>query len=89
MKLPTHTAVIEMPYSAYERVRRLVPAHRGQVVDETFAAQVTLTIQLPVDRFADFQAALQELSRGQLAAEVIGTNEATIVPIDPEDINNR
>jgi uncharacterized YigZ family protein len=85
MKLPTYTAVIEMPYSAYERVRQLVPAHRGQVVDEEFAGEVTLTVQLPVDRFAAFQAALGELSRGQLAAGVIETNEASIVPIDDEE----
>ncbi|MGD1994120.1 MAG: YigZ family protein [Anaerolineae bacterium] len=85
MKLPTHTAVVEMPYGAYEQVRRLVPAHRGQVVDAVFAADVTLTVQLPVDSFAAFQAALQELSRGQVAAEVIETNQATIVPVDTQE----
>jgi hypothetical protein len=46
---------------------------------------VTLTIQLPVERFDAFQAALQEHSRGQLSAEVIETNEATIVPTDDKE----
>ncbi|MEA3339169.1 MAG: YigZ family protein [Chloroflexota bacterium] len=81
VKVPTHTVVVVMPYNIFERVRRLVAAHRGQVLDEEFAAEVTVTARLPQEHLAGFQDGLQELSRGKIKATVIETNEATIVPI--------
>jgi len=80
-KVPTHTVLVAMPYSHYERVRHVVQAHGGQILDEEFAADVTIEARLAVERYAAFQAALQELSQGGLESEIIETNEATIMPI--------
>jgi len=84
VKVATHTVVIVMPYSYFERIRLLVAAHQGKIVHEDFAAEVTVTAQLSVEQFPAFQAALQEMSSGRFEAEIIGTNEATIMPIDGE-----
>ena len=81
VKVPTHTVVVVMPYNIFEQVRRLVAARQGQVLDEEFAAEVTVTARLPQEHLAGFQDGLRELSRGKIEATVIKTNEATIMPI--------
>lgn len=84
VRVPTHTVAIATPYSYFERVRLLVAAHGGHILDEEFAAQVTVTARLAVQRFAPFHAALQEISGGTLQAEVIETDETTIMPVDAD-----
>jgi len=79
-KLLTHTVMIGFHYRLLEQIRLLVTANHGQVLDEDFATEVTLTARFPVDYFPEFQAALQELSRGTLQAEVIDT-QMILMPI--------
>jgi putative IMPACT (imprinted ancient) family translation regulator len=68
-KLLTHTVMVGFHYRLLEQIRLLVAAHHGQVLDEDFAAEITLTARFPVDYFADFQQSLLELSSGKLQAE--------------------
>ena len=42
-KVLAHTVMAGFGYPYVERMRRLVAAHHGQVLDEDFAAEVTLT----------------------------------------------
>ena len=79
-KVPTYTVLFAVPYSLFEQVRLLVQAHGGQILDETFAADVTVTARFAVERFPRFQTALSELSNGALQAEIVETNEDTILP---------
>jgi uncharacterized YigZ family protein len=81
LKVPTHTVRIEMPYSLFERIRRLVRVYQGQVLDERFAGQVTMTVRLPQDRLPELGSAVQELSRGQIQADVIESSASTIVAL--------
>jgi uncharacterized YigZ family protein len=81
-KAPTHTALLAVPYHLFEQVKLLIEAENGRVLEETFAADITLAIQFTVEQFPVFQEALQELSHGSLTAEIIETNEDTIFPID-------
>ncbi len=80
-KVPTHTVMIALPYSHFDRIKLQIEAHHGKILDEEFTADVTLTCQFTVERFPAFQAALDELTHGTLQAEIIETNEATIMPI--------
>ena len=80
-KIPTHTVMIALPYNLYERVKLLVEAWNGRIEDEEFAADITMTAMFTVEKFPDFQTALTELSHGSLDAEIIETNEATIMPL--------
>jgi uncharacterized YigZ family protein len=80
-KVATHTVLVVTPYSLFERLRLAVETHHGQILDETFAADVTVTARFPVEHFPPFQASLQELSNGTLQAEIVDTDEATIIPI--------
>jgi uncharacterized YigZ family protein len=81
-RIPTHTVMMAVPYSYFERVQLAIDAHRGQLLDEDFAADVTLTARFDVEEFPAFQTALQQLTNGQIEAEIIETNEATIMPIE-------
>jgi uncharacterized YigZ family protein len=85
-RIPTHVATLALPYSHLERVRLLVDAHQGSILDETFAANITMTTRFTVERFDAFQAGLQELSHGTLQAEIVETSE-TIFPVasSPEE----
>lgn len=78
-KVPVHTVMIALPYPAFERVRLLVAAHGGQILDESFTAEVTVTARFAVEQFPAFEQALQTLSRGAWGAEIIKSEEA-IVP---------
>lgn len=80
-KVPTYTVMLALPYHLFERVKLLVEAWNGRVLDETFAADITLTIQFVAEKLPGFQEALTDLSHGSLEAEIVETNEATIMPI--------
>src|SRR6266496_5087061 len=74
-RIPVHVAMVAIPYNLLERVRLLVTRQGGKVLDEEFAADITLTLQFPVDLFETFQNELCELSSGKLKAEVIESKE--------------
>ncbi|MCA9967377.1 MAG: YigZ family protein [Anaerolineales bacterium] len=80
-KVPTHTVLITIPYSYVERIRLLVAEHNGRLLEEAFAADVDVLVQFTTERFPAFQDALTELSHGSLTAEIVETNEETIMPI--------
>ncbi|MCC6148191.1 MAG: YigZ family protein [Anaerolineaceae bacterium] len=82
VKRATHTVLIVTPYSFFERVRMLVSVHKGVIVEEVFAVDVTLTARFPVENFETFQHALAEASAGALSVAVIKTNPDTILPFD-------
>ncbi len=81
LKIATHTVVVRVPYSYFERAQRLVAAHAGQVIGQAFAVEVTLTLRFAVERLPAFQGALLEMSNGALQVDIIETNPATILPI--------
>ena len=75
-RVPVYVAMTAIPYNLLERVRLLVAREGGAVLDEDFAADITMTLQFPVDAFETFQSALREMSAGKLQAEVIESREA-------------
>jgi uncharacterized YigZ family protein len=80
-KVPTHTVMAAFDYTYFERVRQLVAANYGQVLDEDFGADVTLTARFIVSYLPRFQESLRELTRGVVQAEIIETNPETILPL--------
>jgi len=79
-RVPVHVVMVAIPYNLLERVRLIVGRNGGEVLNEDFTEDVTMTLQFPVESFDGFQSELQELSAGKLRAEVIETKE-TIVAI--------
>ncbi len=62
-------------------MRLAVDAHLGLILEEEFAADVTVTARFPVERVPGFQDALREMSNGTIEAEIVGTDPATIMPL--------
>jgi uncharacterized YigZ family protein len=81
MKTATVTAMAELPYPLLERARLLVEAHDGAIVEESFAAAITLTARFRDEQYPAFAAALRELSHGTVEALIVERNEATIMPL--------
>jgi uncharacterized YigZ family protein len=88
-KVSTHTVMMELPYNLLERVRLLIAGHDGRLLEESFAANITISAQFLVDQFPVFAAALRELSQGQIEATLIQSNEDTIMPIQKISENPR
>lgn len=80
-KISTHTIMLACDYSLFERVRLLVQAYQGQILDEDFGADVTITARFAAWNLDPFQDALRELSRGALQAEIVESNPETIMPL--------
>ncbi|MCP4419283.1 MAG: YigZ family protein [Chloroflexi bacterium] len=84
-KVTTHTVMLALPYNMLERVRLLVGVWNGRILNEQFTADITMTMQFTITQFPNFQEALRELSHGSLTAEIIETNEDTILPLGTYD----
>lgn len=81
-KVLTHTVMLAFPYTYLERVRLLIAAQAGKVLDEEFTTDVTLTARLKVENLSAFQSALSELTNGKIQPEVIETTEI-LMPLTP------
>jgi uncharacterized YigZ family protein len=71
-------AMVAIPYNLLERVRLVVKRNQGEILGEDFAADITMTLQFPVESFDGFQNELQELSAGKIQAEVIESAEKIV-----------
>lgn len=83
VKVATQTLRFTVPYSVFERLRLLVQAHGGQIIDETFAAEVTVTTRLTLGRVSAFRESLRELTRGTVEVEIVAEDDATIMSVGP------
>lgn len=80
-KVPTYTVMLALPYTHLDRIRLLIEKHNGRLLEEEFAADITISAQFTVEVFPAFQEALREMTHGTLAAEIIETDEETIMPL--------
>ncbi len=67
--------MLEFPYRHLERVRQLVTAHQGWLVDEVFAGEVAVTARFKPENLPGFQRALQDLTAGSVQAVLIQTRD--------------
>lgn len=81
IKTPADTVMVAIPYNLLERVRRLQTQHHGELLDETFEADITLTMRFTPDDLPGFQSGLSELSNGTIQAEVIERN-MILLPVE-------
>lgn len=67
-KVEKRRVMIALPYSLYERIKLLVAAHRGEIISDDFAADITLELEFVLDDVAPFNAALREMTAGRIEA---------------------
>jgi len=81
-KVPTHTVMLSVSYPLFEQARLLVAHHGGRILEENFAADVTLTTQFRVEQLPGFQDSLSDLSHGKVEAIIVESNRDTIMPVE-------
>lgn len=77
-RVSVHVAMAAIPYNLLERLRLLVTKNNGKILGEEYAADITVTLQFPVETFDTFEADLRELSAGKIKAEVIESREEIV-----------
>ena len=77
-RVPVYVTMVAIPYNLLERVRLMVGRNHGNVLDEDFGGDVTMTLQFPVDALDGFQGELRELSAGKIQTEVIESKETVV-----------
>lgn len=80
-KVATHTLLAAVPYSFFEPVRLLVRDHGGEMLDETFGVDVTITARFEEALTEPFRAALFNATHGQVNAEIMEYNPETRFPL--------
>ena len=80
-KVPTVTVMIALPYGWFERIRLWVVEAHGDILDEDFGGDVTVTARFAEEHLPDFQGMLSERSSGHLHAEIVQTDDETIMPL--------
>lgn len=83
-RVPTHTVKVTVPYALFESLRLLIAEYSGNILDETFAAEVTVTAQMVQENLPAFQDALRELSNGARQAEIVASDDRSILPLREE-----
>ena len=69
-KVERRALVVTLPYAAYEPARRLVAAYAGNIIEESFAADVTMHVLLPLAQVELFTVAIGGATAGQAAIDV-------------------
>ena len=80
-KVATHTVMFAVPYSLYEPAKILINRYRGQILDEIFAGDVTITGRFRTEDLELFQPQLIEMSKGTVEALIIETKQDTLLPV--------
>jgi len=80
-KVVTHTVMFAVPYNLYEPAKILLDRHKGQILDEVFAGDVTITGRFRPEDLDRFQPQLNELSNGKVEAFIIETKQDTLLPV--------
>ena len=83
-KVPTYTVMLVIPYNLYEQTKLLIQEHQGKILDEEFAADITISIQVLIEKFDAFNEGIVELSRGKIRAEIIEINPNTLFEVPNE-----
>lgn len=66
LKIEKRLVGIDIPYSLFEQVKRLIAAHHGEIEEESFMADVSIMIVFPLSDIPAFTADLTELSAGRV-----------------------
>jgi uncharacterized YigZ family protein len=83
-KIATQTFAFAVPYAAFERVRRLIGIHHGEIINQEFGAEVELTSRIALEDFGSFQDALKNASNGPVNITILETNPNTFLPLSTE-----
>ena len=77
-----YTSKVVIPYTFYERVVLLIREHSGEVLEDEFSEEVSLSVRILAERYPSFQSKLTNLTSGLCKAEVIEIQKDWLVRLD-------
>jgi uncharacterized YigZ family protein len=80
-KVSTVTVMMVVPYSWFERTRLWIAEMFGQILDEDFKADVTISARFAKEHFPSFQNIITERSAGRLQPVIVAEDDETIMPV--------
>ncbi|HEX4934433.1 MAG TPA: DUF1949 domain-containing protein, partial [Gemmatimonadaceae bacterium] len=69
-RVETVDARIRVDYAAFTSVRKLLPSHEGEVLDERFGEAVDLAVRVPASNVEALRVAIANATGGQGAFSV-------------------
>jgi uncharacterized YigZ family protein len=79
-KVATVKTMLVIEYSFLERVRQISAVYSGRILEEDFAADITLVIEFREENFQNFQKGVKNLTRGAVEAIIIERDPNSIMP---------
>lgn len=80
-KVSTTTLMFVIPYSLFESTQLIVRNYNGTFLDETYGADVTLTVRLQDEYLDPFKKKMISLTRGQIEFIKLVSSKNTIIPL--------
>lgn len=71
LKIEKQLVMLAAPYTYFEQIKRIVAQHNGDIMDQEFAVDVTLTIVFPKVDVLGFAAEITELTAGQVETIIV------------------
>lgn len=68
-------AALVTPYKLFEVIRLLIDIHKGEILEESFAADVRMNLRIAAERYDQFEKGVRERSSGSIHIEIIETSE--------------
>lgn len=78
--ITTSRIMISTSYALLAQLRQLIDRSDGLILEEAFAADITMLVQLRDEDIPEFQKRLDDLSQGQAGSIVVESNITTIRP---------
>ncbi|NJN82842.1 MAG: YigZ family protein [Caldilineaceae bacterium] len=73
--IPSTEVEVVIDYTAVTQFKRLLPDYEVELLEETYAADVTYKLRLPADVASAFASAASELTNGQILLSIIESDE--------------
>lgn len=72
---------LKIPYSCFDQIQKMAETFEGIELEKSFSEEVTLCLRLQKLNLETFNHEIQELTRGQVALEILSENPETSFPV--------
>jgi len=75
--VPKTTLEIGLDYAAAEAVKRALPEHEAETLDEAYGTGVTLTVTLPLERRPAFEHIVADITNGRATVRTVASDDVS------------
>jgi uncharacterized YigZ family protein len=82
MKIAGRKILVSIPYNYYEMVKNQLLQLHGNILEQGFQTDITITALIPEDEYTELQRCLQEITNGIGKIEALEINMNILVPVN-------